>query len=274
MMGDLVNLNYERRGSGPPLLLIHGAGGSVETWEPVMDFLAAQHTVFALDLPGFGSSPALSAGCPPTVPILAEVVAEWLDEEGLGCPHVAGNSLGGGVALELARLGRVSSVTAFSPVGFWGRLGFAYGAFSLRMTYRGAKLIGPIAPLVLGNRVGRTLALSQVSGRPWRLSGDAAVRSSRAMVNAPALFDQIEATGDYRVEKFDPIPEIPITIAWGKRDRLLFRRQFRRAQGVLPCATFILLPGCGHVPMADDATLVTDVILRTNVEAGLRAVRF
>lgn len=265
--GVAVNLNYERRGNGAPLVLIHGTGGSTETWEPVMDLLAAQRTVFAIDLPGFGSSPALPAEHPPAIPVLAEVVAEWMDEEGLERPHVAGNSLGGGVALELARLERVRSVTAFSPVGFWGRLGFAYGAMSLRMTYRGAKLIGLIEALVLGNRIGRTLALSQAIGRPWRLSGDAAVRSSRAMLAAPAFFPQIEAAKDYRVEEFDPTPEIPISIAWGKRDRLLPRRQFRRAQGVLPCASFTLLPGCGHVPMADDPELIADVILRTNVKA-------
>jgi len=257
-----MKLNHRRCGDGPPMLLVHGTGASAETWEPVMDLLTTRHTVIAIDLPGFGSSPPLPAGTPPTIPTMAKVLAEWMDEEELTRPHVAGYSLGGGIALELARLDRVQSVTAFSPVGFWTRLGFAYGALSLRVTYRGAKLIDPIAPSLLGNRLVRTLMLAQAHGRPWRLSGEAAVRNSRTLIAAPAFFDQIDAAKEYRVAEFDPVPASPITIAWGKRDWLLPRTQFRRAKRILPYANFISLPGCGHVPTADDPELIAGVILR------------
>src|SRR5687767_4097663 len=113
-----MTVAYERRGSGEPLVLVHGIGSQWQMWAPVLDAVAEARDAIAVDLPGFGESPPL-AGQDPTPENLARAVAGLLDELGLESAHVAGNSLGGGVALELGRMGRARSATCLSPVGFW-----------------------------------------------------------------------------------------------------------------------------------------------------------
>jgi pimeloyl-ACP methyl ester carboxylesterase len=105
-----------RAGTGPPLLLIHGLGLAWRCWKPVLAELEREHDVVAIDLPGFGAAPGLD-GTPPTIDALCDRVEADLDREGLDAVHVAGNSLGGWVALELARRGRGRSVVAFAPAG-------------------------------------------------------------------------------------------------------------------------------------------------------------
>lgn len=126
-----MDLFCKSEGNGPPLVLLHGTGGSWEAWASVIPFLAPHRRVFAIDLPGLGASPQLPARSSPTVPALATAVGEWMTETDLERPHVAGNSLGGAVALELAKENRVSSATALSPIGFSNGWEFAYGAASL-----------------------------------------------------------------------------------------------------------------------------------------------
>src|SRR6516162_11880095 len=113
-----MNLNYHRAGSGPPLVLIHGIGSRWQVWDPVLPLLEAHREVIALDLPGFGDSPMPAPGTPPGVASLTRLVSEFLDGLGLDRPHVAGNSLGGWVSLELAKQGRVRTATGLSPAGF------------------------------------------------------------------------------------------------------------------------------------------------------------
>src|SRR5450631_3167444 len=96
------SLHAVRRGAGPPLVLLHGIGGDLGVWEALFDPLAEDFDVIAVDLPGFGRSPALPASIVPTPAALAAAVAGLLDELGVRRAHVAGNSLGGWVGLELA----------------------------------------------------------------------------------------------------------------------------------------------------------------------------
>lgn len=84
-----MTLGHDRLGSGPPLVLIHGLGADRHVWRPVIDRLAAERDVIAVDMPGFGDTPALNHGSTPSPPALALAVAEGLDELGLPCPHVA-----------------------------------------------------------------------------------------------------------------------------------------------------------------------------------------
>jgi pimeloyl-ACP methyl ester carboxylesterase len=118
-----MNLVYDRTGSGPVMVLLHPLGGDRHVWDPIVPALAAERTVLTVDLPGFGEAPSLTSGTP-TPAALAEAVAEGLsaldlpgDEDGR--VHVAGNSLGGWVALELGLRGVAASVTAIAPAGLW-----------------------------------------------------------------------------------------------------------------------------------------------------------
>src|SRR5436189_5944486 len=164
-----VTLNHERRGWGPPLVLTDGIGSQWPAWAPVLDGLAAQREVIALDLPGFGASPPLPAGMTPTVPALADSVMELLEQLEVSRPHVAGNSMGGWIALELARRGVVASATALSPAGFWNRREVAYSRASLRLTVRVARALAPVADRLTSRAAGRTRVSSQGAARPWRI---------------------------------------------------------------------------------------------------------
>src|SRR4051794_1964269 len=99
---DMDRPAFTRRGSGAPLVLLHGIGMSRAVWEPVLPALAERFDVVTVDLPGFGGSAPLPPDVEPHPAALASAVAEFLDDLGIERPHVAGNSLGGWVGLELA----------------------------------------------------------------------------------------------------------------------------------------------------------------------------
>src|SRR5947209_4917042 len=98
-----MQVNYHRTGSGEPLLLIHGIAMRWQYWEPVLPRLATERDVIAIDLPGFGDSPMPAPGTPPGPESLTRLVAGFLHSIGVERPHAAGNSLGGWIALELAK---------------------------------------------------------------------------------------------------------------------------------------------------------------------------
>src|SRR4051794_14244994 len=106
---------YDRRGSGEPLLLIHPLGGDRRVWTPVLDRLAERRDTIAIDLPGFGGTPPLPEGEEASPAAFTRRVTRFLADLGVERPHVAGNSLGGWVALELALAGAARSVTAIAP---------------------------------------------------------------------------------------------------------------------------------------------------------------
>ena len=112
-------LGYDRLGHGSPLVLLHPLGADRRVWDPVLQRVAEHRAVVAVDLPGFCDSPPLRDT--PTPRALAESVAAFLESIGVARPHVAGNSLGGWVALELALGGRVRSATAIAPAGLWAQ---------------------------------------------------------------------------------------------------------------------------------------------------------
>src|SRR2546425_11189672 len=111
---DHSGLSHHRVGAGEPLLLVHPTW---RAWLPVISALSARHDVVGVDLPGFGGSAPLPHGVAPSVPTLAAAVEEQLDRLGWETAHVAGNSMGGWVALELARGGRARTGVAIAPMG-------------------------------------------------------------------------------------------------------------------------------------------------------------
>ncbi|WP_439081250.1 alpha/beta fold hydrolase [Streptomyces sp. WL006] len=258
-----VSVAYERTGSGEPLLLLHGIGHHLQAWEPVTRVLAAEREVIAVDLPGFGVSPPLPDGVPYDLPTVASVLGAFCAELGLDRPHVAGNSLGGLIALELGRAGLVRSVTALSPAGFWTEPERRY-AFGTLRTMRRAALAMPLPLIERLSRgaAGRTALTSTIYARPGRRSPEAVVAETLALREATG-FHATMAAG--RGTTFDQdVKGIPVTVAWGTADRILLRRQGIRAKRVLPDARLVRLPGCGHVPMNDDPALVTRVVLDTS----------
>ncbi|MGC0333463.1 pimeloyl-ACP methyl ester carboxylesterase [Streptomyces sp. SAI-170] len=255
-----VTLSYARVGSGEPLLLLHGIGHHWQAWEPVIDILAAERDVIAVDLPGFGASPSLPDGLAHDLPTMNAALGALCEALDLDRPHVAGNSLGGLLALELGREKLVRSVTALSPAGFWTRAErrYAFGVLmAMRQSARGLPV--PLVERLSRTAPGRTVLTSTIYARPGRRSPEAVVAETLALANATGFTETLRAGAT--VQFTDDIPGIPVTVAWGTKDRLLLRRQGVRAKGIIPKARLVRLPGCGHVPMNDDPALVARVIL-------------
>ncbi|MFJ8753077.1 alpha/beta fold hydrolase [Streptomyces sp. NPDC102441] len=258
-----VDVSHERTGSGDPLVLLHGIGHHRQAWDPVLHILAAERDVIAVDLPGFGASPALPEGLSHDPRTMVTVLGSFFDALGVARPHVAGNSLGGLLALESGRERLVRSVTALSPAGFWTQSERRY-AFGVLRAMRGAALSMPM-PLIerlSKSSPGRTVLTSTIYARPGRRSPGAVVSETVALREATGFRQTLEA--GLTVAFTDDIPDVPVSIAWGSKDRLLLHRQGVRAKQVIPGARLVRLPGCGHVPMNDDPAAVARVILDTS----------
>ncbi|MCF4137316.1 alpha/beta fold hydrolase [Streptomyces sp. Tue 6430] len=255
-----VTVSYARVGRGEPLLLLHGIGHHRQAWDPVVDILATEREVIAVDLPGFGASPPLPAGLVHDLPTTTAVLSAFCEALELDRPHVAGNSLGGLLALELGRDKRVRSVTALSPAGFWSEAERRY-AFGVLLTMRriARRMPLPLVERLARSAAGRAALTSTVYARPARRSPEAVVAETLALAGATG-FDQTLRSGA-AVRFTDDVPGIPVTVAWGTRDLLLVRRQGVRAKRIIPRARLVRLPGCGHCPMNDDPALVARVLL-------------
>ncbi len=256
-----MQLAYDRSGAGPTLVLVHGIGSRRGVWKPVAPLLAGGREVLAVDLPGFGDSPVLDE--PPTVEALARALATWWEELGIERPHVAGNSLGGGIALELARMGAVSSATALSPIGFWSPGEARYGRAMLRVSHFSATRLRRPMTALLRSPAGRQATIGLMYGRPARRDPGEAVADLECLARAPGWPATLPLTRSYVFRDGEQL-QAPVTIGWGTRDRLLIPRQAVRARRALPRARHVPLPGCGHIPMSDDPEGVAALLLEAS----------
>ena len=261
-----MTIAFDVQGDGTPLVLLHGTGSRRAVWDPVVPALARARRTYAVDLPGFGASPAEDFVPGPTQYVGR--LARWFAEQGLDRPHVAGNSMGGAIALELARAGLVSSATAISPAGFWTRRELRFGQMSLRASRAIAAQIRPLLPAIAATAVGRSAVLGQMRSRPWRVPPDEVVAEVEAFVDAPWVEPALQAFANYRFCDGEQLRGVPVTIAWGSRDALLIPRQAARARRMLPTARHLTLRGCGHLPFHDDPEAVTAVLLSGSLPVG------
>jgi pimeloyl-ACP methyl ester carboxylesterase len=242
------------RAERPPLLLLHGLGGSRVVWEPVVGLLEAEREVIVLDLPGFGAAAPLPDGVEPSPANLAAAVKAQLDELGIERPHVAGNSLGAWVALEMGREGWAASVTAISPAGLWRE---PLGPRE-RDPHRLARRLRPLVSFALRLRRPREAMLRTFAARPERIPVDQGRELVLGWIDAGGYAGANRAM---RTHLFDPTgyPEdVPVTIAWGELDRLVGPpKPARRPAG----ARFLTLPAVGHTPTWDDPQLVARTLL-------------
>ncbi len=157
-------MNHIRRGSGEPLVLVHGLGGSWRTWRPVLDDLAAEREVVAVDLPGHGETPPLSGEV--SIDTLADAVTSFLEANDLEGVDIVGNSMGGRLVLELARRGDVGATVALAPGGFWTGWERYFFYATLAPSIRLVRALQPVLTPLTASAVGRTLLLAQLSARP------------------------------------------------------------------------------------------------------------
>lgn len=263
----------ERTGSGEPLVLLHGIGSRRQIWDPVLPALTGVRDVLAVDLPGFGAasgpvpSGTVASAAPSrhpagSIPALADAVEALCAALDVDRPHVAGNSMGGAVALELGRRGAARSVTAFSPAGFWAGPGLAW----VRGLVGGARALGGALPAgavraVAGTPVVRPLVFGPFRAAPARTGADVLAADAAALGAATGYAAAARAFTDLRWDRVlgpdgagrGALGTVPVVVAWGTRDLVLpYRPQAGRARALLPGAAHRPLPGCGHIPFADD----------------------
>jgi pimeloyl-ACP methyl ester carboxylesterase len=255
-----VQLAHERLGSGPLLVLLHGIGHRRQAWNAVASLLATDRELILVDLPGHGESPPLRLAGRAPVQAMAEEVLGFFDSHGLDRPHVAGNSLGGAIALIAAAQGRAASVTGLSPAGFWQHdRQFRNAKVIFKVMQAVGAAIQPAAPLLARSTAGRALIYATIVHKPSRLSPEQALGDMAAFL---AARDAMNAVLSSMAVFTASVPgDVPVTIAWGAHDRLLPPGQARVARQRLPQARVVPLPGCGHVPMTDDPALVAKVLL-------------
>ena len=259
MREDPIVWDYSETGSGRPLVLLHGIGMSRAAWNPVVPRLCRSRRVIAFDIAGFGSTPPLPNGTPPTISALVDAFDQSLHEIGLTMPvDIAGNSLGGCMALEAARRGIARSAVAISPPGLWRDHPAPHVRYvfrSLRFMARNCLgLMKATIRLPLLREVFLAVPLSVGSGRMPLTDAGRAVEDLR---NATAF----EATFENTRSPFSGSGiAVPVTVAFGDRDWIL-PGSSRRRNGLPEHTRWIEKQGWGHVPMWIDPIGVSALIL-------------
>ena len=254
-----------RAGTGEPMVLLHGFTGTWRHWRPLLGDLVARYEVIAPTISGHDGGPPFPDSTPLTLAGATDLLETQLDGLGIDTAHLVGNSMGGALALELAKRGRARTVVALAPGGGWNagdgeaqRLS-RYFARQIRLTRRLERRIGA----VMRQSNARHAALRDIMRHGELVSPADAVdltRSSLRCSIAEHVISALASDQGVTVHELDRI-ECPVLLATPEHDRILppalhAPRYRREIPGVQPR----VLLGCGHVPMWDDTHLVLSTI--------------
>jgi pimeloyl-ACP methyl ester carboxylesterase len=264
-MGEITPALY-RAGSGEPLLLLHGFLGAWHHWRPLLGELAARYEVVAPTLAGHDGGGSLPPDTQISIASSADLLEAHMEELGLTTAHLVGNSMGGGLALELAKRGRARSVVALAPAGGWNpgdgeapRLG-RFFARQLRLTRASASRSSAMfrRPSV------RRLALRDIMRHGELVSPSEAQALAQSSLRCTVATEAIRALNDDHADlvlRDLHLIACPVLIATPQFDRVLPpERHAPRYRREIPGVEAVVLAGCGHVPMWDDARLVLETI--------------
>ncbi len=251
-----------RGGSGSPLVLLHGFTDTWRSWELVLPELERHHDVLAPTLVGHAGGPPLTGEVSDAT--IADAVEEAMDEAGFETAHIAGNSLGGFVALQLAARGRARSVVALAPAGGW-----AEGDESFRGTldffiqmHEQVKAIAPYADAVAASPEGRRSATQFITTNWEHIPADLVAHQIQgvAMCDVGPLVEFATRAG-YRLDAGRIA--CPVRIVWGTDDRILAwpATAARFRTDWLPQADWVELEGIGHCPQLDVPVETAQLIL-------------
>jgi pimeloyl-ACP methyl ester carboxylesterase len=252
-----------RGGSGPPLVCLHGFVDTWRTWELVLPALERHHDVLAPTLAAHAGGPPIAGEVGDAV--LADAVERAMDEAGFELAHIAGNSLGGYVALQLAARGRARSVVALAPAGGWARGDESYREllrFQSTMQEQ-ARAAAPYAEAIVAFPEGRRRTTQYVTTNFEHIPAELLAHQIRGAAGcdaAPALIDHAARAGwSLDAERI----ACPVRIVWGTEDRLLPwpAAAARYRDDWLPHADWVVLDGIGHSPQLDVPLEAAELIL-------------
>lgn len=258
-----------RGGAGAPLVLLHGFTDTWRTWELVLPALERHHDVLAPTLAGHAGGPPLPATV--TGATLADAVERAMDAAGFARAHIAGNSLGGYVALQLAARGRAESVVALAPAGGWDPdapwVPEMLDAFA--GTQEALRLAAPRAGDLVATPEGRRRATAATTVAYAHIPPDLLAHQILGVVGCAGLgplLDLARREG-YRVDAARVT--CPVRVVWGADDALLPwpDAAARMRRDWLPHADWVVMDGVGHCPQLDVPLETAELIL------GLTAAR-
>lgn len=246
-------------GAGPDVLLLHGLGGAKSSFLDAAAALSQRYRVHALDLPGFGAS-SKPTTAPYTARYFAETVRATMDALGIGRAHVAGNSMGGRIAIELGlrHPDRVGGLALLCPAV----------AFVKRTYHPLVRVMRPELGL-LPHRFAR----DRVAEHLWSLFAEPDAIDPAVADVVVDEFQRIYASAGGRVAFLSSARNIyleppfgrngfygrlsqlepPALFVWGSHDTVIPPAFGRHVERWLPSAEQVVLDGCGHVPQVERA---------------------
>jgi pimeloyl-ACP methyl ester carboxylesterase len=255
-----MTLHSIRRGSGKPLLLVHGLGSSRAAWSLVLPALAERREVIAVDLAGHGNSPA-----EPDSGTFAGIVRsfdEWVEAEDLAGTDMVGSSMGARLVLEMARRGRTGACVALDPGGFWKGWERNFLSASLTASELLLRTLRSALPSISHNAAARTMLLPQLSAHPWAVDSDLVEAELTSFADTPTFNALAQDLAYGPLQEGPAAPGTgPVTIGWGRHDRLCLPVQAERAQAAFPGSRLVWFERSGHFPMWDEPKQTTKLIL-------------
>ncbi|MGI8537429.1 MAG: alpha/beta fold hydrolase [Mycobacteriales bacterium] len=254
-------MHVVRRGTGKPLLMVHGLGSSLHNWDRIVPGLSAERELILIDLPGFGQTPPLPGEV--TIATLTDALQESMQAHGLGTVDIVGSSMGARMVVELARRGHAGTTIALDPGGFWNdRQAMVFGA-SIKASVALVRTIQPLLPALTGNPVGRTALLAQFSAAPWKLPAALVLTELRGFDASPSLDEALRSLVKGPRQQGAPAGSLNgrLVLVWGKQDKVTLPSQARTAMRLFPDATLQLIDKCGHFPHWDQPEQTVRLIL-------------
>jgi pimeloyl-ACP methyl ester carboxylesterase len=241
----------DKKGSGPAVILVHGLGAYSFSWRDTVAALSKHYTTYAVDLPGFGLSPAPSDY---TVEAQAVAVADFIKAAGLSNPIIIGHSMGGAVCLYLAT---------------------QVGAPSLKKMILIAPVTSPPKPSPGGDNVGAspgmdlssflvTRVLNKAYAKPERITtpqvdGYAKGLSSASQQEAFSIYTSKLSKISFSASELGRI-KVKTLIIWGEDDKILCIKRGEDLERALPDAKLERIKSCGHIPHEEQPKETNDLI--------------
>jgi len=246
--------SFTDRGSGEPIVLLHGLGTDSSAWDRVVPALADHHRVITVDLPGYSLRSVVDRV--PHATELADGLDRLLAGLGIESAVLVGHSFGGAVSLITAHRHprRCAGLVLVAPGGFGAELNPVIPLLGSRL---GSRLLGSL----YGPRTSRTIErlAARVEERPPR---DSRLRIAELMETYDRLrTEQARAqfragvqrslalnTASERAEYARIDPNVPVLILWGREDRVLPSWHAKNAAKLIPWALVHVIDGAGHTP--------------------------
>ncbi|MDW5596215.1 alpha/beta fold hydrolase [Conexibacter stalactiti] len=243
---------FHRGGSGSPLVLLHGFTDTWRTWELVLPQLERHHDVLAVTLAGHAGGPPLDEVSDAA---LVDAVERAMDEAGFATAHVAGNSLGGYISLQLAARGRAESVVALAPAGGWAVGDESFNETLAYFTTMQELLAAavPHADMIVASPEGRRRATEFIATNFEHIPAELIAHLMRGAASCPGVVPLIEFAEREGWKLDAERIDCPVRIVWGTDDRVLAwpSTAARFRDDWLPRADWVELDGVGHCPQLD-----------------------